>query len=65
MTFILEMINIKMTICEINFISTPKNMGNQALWDRLDQIDPVAAAKIPVTNERRVIRALEVFEKDR
>ena len=37
--------------------------GQQALWDRLDQIDPVAAAKIPVTNERRVIRALEVFEK--
>ena len=37
--------------------------GQQALRDRLDQIDPVAAAKIPVTNERRVIRALEVFEK--
>lgn len=37
--------------------------GQQALWNRLFQVDPVAAQKIPVTNERRVTRALEVFQK--
>lgn len=37
--------------------------GQQALWKRLDLVDSVAAAKIPVANERRIIRALEVFEK--
>lgn len=37
--------------------------GQQALWNRLNKIDPEAAQKIPVTNERRVIRAIEVFEK--
>ncbi len=37
--------------------------GRQALWDRLNEIDPEAAAKIPSGNELRVVRALEVFEK--
>lgn len=37
--------------------------GKQALWNRLFQVDSVAAQKIPVNNERRVIRALEVFQK--
>lgn len=37
--------------------------GAQALWDALNQKDPVAASKIPVNNERRVIRALEVIDK--
>lgn len=32
------------------------------LWQVLDRIDPVAAVKIPITNSRRVIRALEVYE---
>lgn len=36
--------------------------GPQALWEVLKQVDPVAAAKIPVNNNRRIIRALEVFE---
>ncbi len=36
--------------------------GNQAVWDRLNEKDPAAAAKIPVNNVRRVIRALEVIE---
>lgn len=37
--------------------------GQKALWNQLNQIDSAAAAKIPITNERRVIRALEVFAK--
>lgn len=37
--------------------------GQQALWAHLNQIDPDAASKIPVTNERRVVRALEVYER--
>lgn len=37
--------------------------GQQALWDHLNQIDPDAAQKIPVSNERRVVRALEVYER--
>ncbi len=36
-------------------------LGAQALWDRLAQHDPPAAAKIHPNNVRRVIRALEVF----
>ena len=36
--------------------------GQQALWDELNKIDPLAAQKIPPANKRRVIRALEVIE---
>ncbi|CAJ1228317.1 tRNA dimethylallyltransferase [Levilactobacillus zymae] len=36
--------------------------GPQALWARLQQLDPVAAAKIPPTNVRRTVRALEVIQ---
>ncbi|WP_061776924.1 tRNA (adenosine(37)-N6)-dimethylallyltransferase MiaA [Levilactobacillus senmaizukei] len=36
--------------------------SRQALWKRLQALDPVAAAKIPVTNVRRTVRALEVIE---
>lgn len=35
--------------------------GNEALWDRLNNIDPKAAENIHHNNVRRVIRALEVF----
>jgi tRNA dimethylallyltransferase len=35
-------------------------LGGDALWRRLAEADPVAAAKIPSGNVRRVIRALEV-----
>lgn len=35
----------------------------EAMWHQLQQVDPTAAAKIPVMNTRRVIRALEVIEK--
>jgi tRNA dimethylallyltransferase len=36
--------------------------GAEALHARLAHVDPQAAAGIPVTNVRRVIRALEVYE---
>lgn len=36
--------------------------GNNALWQELMKVDPDAARKIPVNNNRRIIRALEVFE---
>ncbi|UUX34257.1 tRNA (adenosine(37)-N6)-dimethylallyltransferase MiaA [Fundicoccus culcitae] len=37
-------------------------IGEFALWDELNQIDPTAAANIPYQNSQRVIRALEVIE---
>lgn len=37
--------------------------GQQALWEKLNQVDSNAAKKIPVANSRRVIRALEVYLK--
>ena len=37
-------------------------LGNLAMWERLNQIDPAAAEKIPHQNLRRTIRALEVIE---
>ncbi len=36
--------------------------GNQALHDRLRKIDPVSAARLHPNDQRRVIRAIEVFE---
>jgi len=36
--------------------------GATALWNRLAQEDPAAAAKIPQTNVRRTVRALEVIQ---
>lgn len=38
-------------------------IGSQQLWKRLNHIDPDAAAKIPVQNSRRTIRALEVIQQ--
>lgn len=35
--------------------------GKQALWDWLNKVDPKYAEKTPYQNERRVIRALEVY----
>nr|WP_321314825.1 tRNA (adenosine(37)-N6)-dimethylallyltransferase MiaA [uncultured Ligilactobacillus sp.] len=37
--------------------------GKQALWEKLNEIDPDAASKIPIANTVRIIRALEVYEK--
>lgn len=40
-----------------------KSHSQKELWRKLNAIDPKAAEKIPVTNEVRVVRALEVFDK--
>ena len=37
--------------------------GNQALWQLLQQKDPLAANSIHFNNRKKVIRALEVFDK--
>ncbi|MGH1805713.1 tRNA (adenosine(37)-N6)-dimethylallyltransferase MiaA [Enterococcus gallinarum] len=37
-------------------------IGKEALWQKLQALDPLAAAKIHYNNERKVIRALEVLE---
>lgn len=36
--------------------------GSEALYERLTQIDPDAAARIDASNGRRIVRALEVWE---
>lgn len=38
-----------------------REKGNEALWNRLNEIDPKAAEKIHPNNVRRVVRALEVY----
>ena len=38
-----------------------QEIGKLALWGELNQLDPGAAQKIPASNARRVIRALEVI----
>lgn len=37
--------------------------GNEALWQLLNQKDPMAAAQLHFNNRRKVIRALEVLER--
>ena len=37
--------------------------GKEKLWYYLDKTDPLAAKSIHMNNEKRVIRAIEVFEK--
>ena len=37
--------------------------GKEALWQRLCEVDPISAEKVHKNNQRRVIRALEIFEK--
>ena len=36
--------------------------GRRALHERLEAIDPVTAARLPVNDVRRIIRAIEVYE---
>ncbi|MDN6028355.1 MAG: tRNA (adenosine(37)-N6)-dimethylallyltransferase MiaA [Lactobacillus sp.] len=38
-------------------------VGPQRVWNRLAAVDPAAAAKIPVANSRRVLRALSVIDR--
>lgn len=40
-----------------------ENNGNQALHDRLKQLDPVSAEKLHVNDLFRISRAIEVYEK--
>ena len=37
-----------------------QNPSTRVLWERLDHLDPVAAAKMEPSNRRRIVRALEV-----
>ena len=39
-----------------------QELGNEAMWLRLQAVDPVAAAQVHQNNLRRVIRALEIYE---
>ncbi|HPJ00793.1 MAG TPA: tRNA (adenosine(37)-N6)-dimethylallyltransferase MiaA [Enterococcus sp.] len=39
-----------------------QDYGKEALWQLLQETDPLAAEKIHFNNQRKVIRALEVFE---
>lgn len=36
--------------------------GPQSLWDQLHRVDPGTAARLHVNDQRRIVRALEVFE---
>jgi tRNA dimethylallyltransferase len=45
---------------ELNALA--REAGPHALHERLSAIDPVAAARLPAADERRIIRAIEVFE---
>ncbi|WP_048602411.1 tRNA (adenosine(37)-N6)-dimethylallyltransferase MiaA [Rubeoparvulum massiliense] len=39
-----------------------KREGNEAIWQRLNQVDPTTAQQVHPNNLRRVIRALEVYQ---
>ena len=39
-----------------------KDKGREAVYQRLEEVDPVSAAKIHINDTRRIVRALEVFE---
>lgn len=43
--------------------SKAKENGNEYVWQYANKIDPVAARKIPVSNVRRAIRVIEVYER--
>lgn len=45
---------------ELEAYATEK--GNQALWEKLQTQDPLAAEKIHYNNRKKMIRALEVFQ---
>ncbi len=40
-----------------------KSEGERALWQKLNEKDPITAAKIPYQNHRRVLRALSVISR--
>lgn len=51
------------TNTEQEFIDELEKIGPQALWEKLNEIDPNAARKIPYQNTRRVQRALTVIKR--
>jgi len=64
---------VKSILDELNFPETnleirekiqklSEEIGSKALHERLEKLDPAAAAAIPEENVRRVVRALEVIE---
>lgn len=44
------------------FEDMARQEGPQALWDQLHRVDPQTATRLHVNDQRRIIRALEVFE---
>ncbi|MBI5267876.1 MAG: tRNA (adenosine(37)-N6)-dimethylallyltransferase MiaA [candidate division Zixibacteria bacterium] len=38
------------------------SVGSEPLWERLNQIDPLEAAKVHPNNKVRIIRALEIYQ---
>lgn len=42
--------------------SLAEQQGNEALWEKLREIDPKAAEKLHPNNQNRIIRALEVYK---
>lgn len=45
------------------FLSVKNDTDRHALWERLLRVDPESAEKIHENNVKRVIRALEIYEK--
>ena len=39
-----------------------EKQGNEALWEKLKEVDPKAAEKLHPNNQNRIIRALEVYK---
>jgi len=38
------------------------DQGNQAMWDKLNRVDPTAAGRIHINDTKRLVRALEIHE---
>ena len=49
--------------CAAELAEIARQSGPQALHDRLATIDPIAAMRLPAADVRRIIRAIEVYEK--
>lgn len=43
------------------YFETAKTQGSEAVWEELNKIDPVSAAKIHANDVKRVVRALEIY----
>ncbi len=43
------------------YFETAKTQGAEAVWEELNKIDPVSAAKIHANDVKRVVRALEIY----